>query len=134
MLTQNGFKIIHLVLDCTNEHINYLNQQYTRINVPITEKDLTKHMNEKLNIVIINDFDVFKKYSNLDAIKSKNNISLILNRKFEVFMPSLNKYYTIIDDKELLTFSGILGSLRPMNEFVEPFIPKVNFFVKYYLI
>lgn len=87
-------------------------------------------MIEENCIAVINDYSEFKRIYDLEQLKGKDNklIALILNQKFEIFIPHLNKYYSIFDDKEMISLTGILGSLRPYHEYQGPYIPKVNFF------
>ncbi len=91
---------------------------------------------ENSNVIIINDLQDFEKHSNLQEFNNTNAVNdkptpLIINSKFEVFMPKLNCFYNIFDDKEMLSFSGILSNMRPFHEYTSPFIPRVNLFVKY---
>ncbi len=86
---------------------------------------------EDSDVIVINDMENFEKFTNLDSIFNRGpKKPLIMNRKFEVFMPELNSFYSIFEDKQMLAFSGILSSSRPYKEYVPPFIPRVNIFVK----
>ncbi len=84
---------------------------------------------EDIDVIVINDMEYFEKFTNLDSLNKGPKKPLIMNRKFEVFMPDLNRFYSIFEDKQMLAFSGILSSSRPYKEYVPPFIPKINIFV-----
>jgi hypothetical protein len=129
-LAQNGYTIDHFVLDVKKEDKKIINKIYQRYELPLsTGNKLAKYLNSDYTIIVINDFEIFKKYTNLDELRKSKCKSIIMNQKFEVFVPNLNKYYSIINDKDILAFSGILASLRPHHEYTPPFIPKVNLFV-----
>lgn len=135
LLAQSGYKIKHIILGCAKSKVVSVNECYKRHELPetITNKSLIPELIEDSFVVVINNYIVFKKYSNLEDLKMKlnaNNIPIIMNQKFEVYIPELKKYYTIFDDKELLSFSGVLGSLRPQHEYIPPYVPKVNLFVR----
>ena len=134
LLTQNGYKVKHLILDAKKENVINLNVYYTKYELTQEQsKNLNSYIEES-QVVLINDLDTFERFSDLQAIKAMNKTDkqfpLIINQKFEIFIPNLNSFYTIFDDKQMLSFSGILSSTRPYREYSPPYIPKVNLFVR----
>lgn len=130
LLAQNGYKIKHFILDSAQEKITDLNDYYHKFELTKNStKKLTKLV-EDSTLIIINDYDNFEKYYNLDQLvkNKKNEFPIIMNQKFEVFIQNLNCFYTIFDDKQMLAFSGILSAFRPYHEYIPPFVPTVNIF------
>ncbi len=141
LLTQNGYKVKHLILDTKNDNVTILNEYYTKYELSATGSKKLNKLVEDSNVVVINDLANFEKFANLEAIVGKpgsrnkeNSFPLIMNQKFEVFMPKLNCFYTIFDDKQMLSFSGILSGTRPYNEYIPPYIPRVNIFVNFLIL
>jgi hypothetical protein len=98
----------------------------------IQSNSLTQYFSNS-QVIIINNYSLFKQHFNLEDIKTESKTKkfpIVINQKFEVYIPELKKYYNIFEDKEILSFSGILGSLRPQQEYIAPFLPRVSIFVK----
>jgi hypothetical protein len=123
------------VLGSKADNVMNLNEYYIKFELTQTGAKKLNQLVQDSNVIVINDFDSFEKYSNLEALKGieKKNpqtpLPLIMNQKFEVFMSNLNCFYPIFDDKQMLSFSGILSSTRLYHEYVPPFVPRVNIFV-----
>jgi hypothetical protein len=132
MLTQNAYKINHIIIGSKSDTEIVINEYYKRIDVSVKAKSLT-HYISKSQVVIINNYSIFKRYFNLEDIKNESKAKkfpIVINQKFEVYVPELKKYYNIFEDKEILSFSGILGSMRPQEEYIAPSFPKVSIFVR----
>jgi hypothetical protein len=127
ILTQNGYRIKHLILGSNEVKETKINEYYERTEVITNDQDLHRFLKDT-ELVIVNDLTYFKNFANLGSLKKESRLPLIINQKFEVFMPKLNKYYRIFNDKEMLAFTGIMGILRPFHEYDAPFIPRVNYF------
>ncbi len=130
LLAQNGFKVKHFLLGSKSDNVLKLNFYYTKYELSSNSLKRLNQLLEDSDVIVINDLENFEKFSNLDSISQNSKKPLIMNQKFEVFMPDLNCFYSIFNDKQMLSFSGILSSSRPFREYVPPFIPKVNIFVK----
>lgn len=140
-LTQNGYKIKHYILGSESDKIMNLNDYYIRYELATTNSKKLSQLIQDSHVVVLNDFDNFEKYTNLEALKaltskkgSQSPFPLIMNQKFEVFMSKLNCFYSIFEDKQMLAFSGMLSRTRQYNEYTPPFVPRVNIFVRENLI
>ena len=132
MLTQNAYKINHIIIGSKSDAEIVINEYYKRIDVSVKAKSLTHYISNS-QVVIINNYSIFKQYFNLEDIKTESKAKrfpIVINQKFEVYVPELKKYYNIFEDKEILSFSGILGSMRPQQEYIAPSLPKVSIFVR----
>jgi hypothetical protein len=79
-------------------------------------------------VVVIGN--VVLRYIDLTKLKDmlvRRQISYILIQDLEV--KADNQIYSIKNDKDLMAFSGILGSLRECGSSTPPIIPKVAVFV-----
>jgi hypothetical protein len=125
MLTQNDYKIKHIVIECQKEEHIVINENYQKYSVlkGIAVDDLILNS----DLIVINDYELFGKLflNDKEIIKS---IPIIFNKTFEVNL--MDKKYSIFNDKQLLSFSGILNSMRSYQDVASPpFVPKINFFV-----
>jgi hypothetical protein len=135
-LTQNGYKIKHFILGSESDNVMNLNEYYVKYELASASAKKLSQLIYDSHVVVINDFDNFEKYTNLEALKGLKNkkgpsspFPLIMNQKFEVFMSNLNCFYSIFEDKQMLAFSGMLSRTRLYHEYVPPFVPRVNIFV-----
>lgn len=132
MLIQNAYKINHIQIGCKSDTEIVVNEYYKRIEVSVKTKSIINYIANS-QVVIINNYSQFKQFFNLEDIKTESKTKkfpIVINQKFEVYIPELKKYYNIFEDKEILSFSGILGSLRPQEEYIAPNLPKISIFVK----
>jgi hypothetical protein len=86
----------------------------------------------KTDAVVISDKRNVQSYldiTKLQEVLKAKNIPLVINSDYEVNI--YNNNFRISDDKELMAFSGILGSLKGTDRSSDPFIPKVAVFVLY---
>jgi hypothetical protein len=134
MLSQNAYKITHIIIGTKSNSEIVINEYYKRIDVSVKEKSIV-HYIANSQVLIINNYSQFKQYFNLEDIKTESKTKkfpIVINQKFEVYIPELKKYYNIFEDKEILSFSGILGSMRPQQEYIAPSLPKVSIFVNFF--
>lgn len=133
MLIQNSYKINHLIIGRKKDNEIRINEYYKINEISFKTKSIHSFISNS-HVIIINNYSQFKQYFNLEDIKTESKskmFPIIVNQKFEVYIPELKKYYNIFEDKEILSFSGILGGLRPQQEYSSPFLPKINLFVNF---
>lgn len=130
LLTQNGYRIKHIYLnkDIVNDNKRFfeVNDLYKKIEVGVNNFNQHKEIFDNLDLLVLNIDDA--SLLNISLIKLPTDIPTIRNKKCEVFLPNLNKKYSIFNDKEMISFTGILSSLRPFIDYDAPFVPKVNLF------
>jgi hypothetical protein len=128
ILAQNNYKIKHFVINSNKTDTNFiLNSQYT-----IYERAEIKASELKASDVVI----ICNPKLLNDKIKedlAKSNTALIMLQESEIVIHNLNKKFQIFNDKQFISFSGILGSLRsPDIASSDPFIPQVPVFVNFH--
>jgi hypothetical protein len=127
ILAQNGYKIKHIILKDGEESLFTLNSKYTKIFSNGTNIDILLSS----QVIVINDTILIQKYYNLNELKSKaldKGIPIITNESFQLFLPKYSKTFTIFNDKELISASGVLGTQRA-DDVKTPFVQKIELFV-----
>ena len=132
MLIQNGYKVNHYILVDNAKYIDrikeFRNDYYS--NVYLNEIELKVREDIQSNdILVINDVNIFLNIFNLEQLKENRNCPIIINSNFEVYLSKFNKNFKLFEDKQMISMIGLLANLRPYNNIVNPFLPKINIFV-----
>ena len=128
MLIQNGYKVNHYILIENNKDQNqeFKNDYYS--NIYLDEKDnKIRETIEKNDVIVFNNHDLFVKIFN--GYSENMNYSIIINCNFEVYIKKFNKTFKLFEEKQMISMIGLLANLRPYNQIVTPFFPKINIFV-----